>query len=140
MAILDVLKKKPAAAKTPAEKKPAKKAATKKTEETPVASVKTAVQGNRLANLVLVRPHVSEKAARLADRGTYVFDVTQNAEKISIRKAVESLYGVNVTDVRIIKIQGKPIQRGRRISRRRDLKKALVTLKKGQTIALYEGV
>jgi large subunit ribosomal protein L23 len=93
-----------------------------------------------MANLVLVRPHVSEKAARLADKGTYVFDVKLNAEKISIRKAVESLYGVNVTDVRIVNLQGKPVQRGRRISRRRDLKKALVTLKKGQTISLYEGV
>lgn len=135
MAILDVLKKKPAAKKAPA-KKTAKKA-----EEAPAASsTATAKAGNRLANLVLMRPHVSEKAARLADRGTYVFDVALNAEKVSIRKAVESLYGVNVTDVRIVNLQGKPTQRGRRISRRRDIKKALVTLKKGQTIALYEGV
>ena len=133
MAILDVLKKKPAAKKAPAKKE-------KKSDDAPIVSAKTASQGSRLANLVLVRPHVSEKAARLADRGTYVFDVASSAEKISIRKAVESLYGVNVTDVRIVNIQGKPIQRGRRLSRRRDLKKALVTLKKGQTIALYEGV
>ena len=133
MAILDVLKKKPAAKKAPAKKE-------KKSDETPTASAKAASQGNRLANLVLVRPHVSEKAARLADKGTYVFDVTPSAEKISIRKAVESLYGVNVTDVRIVNLTGKPVQRGRRFSRRRDLKKALVTLKKGQTIAMYEGV
>jgi len=134
MAILDVLKKKPAAKKAPAKKE-------KKTEETPAASTNASAKaGSRMANLVLVRPHVSEKAARLADKGTYVFDVKLNAEKISIRKAVESLYGVNVTDVRIVNLQGKPVQRGRRISRRRDLKKALVTLKKGQTISLYEGV
>jgi len=136
MAILDVLKKKPAAKKAPAKKE-------KKTEEAPAASTTSASAtkaGNRLANLVLVRPHVSEKAARLADRGTYVFDVAADAEKVSIRKAVESLYGVNVTDVRIINLSGKPVQRGRRVSRRRDLKKALVTLKKGQTIAIYEGV
>jgi large subunit ribosomal protein L23 len=135
MALLDVLKKKPAAKKAPAKK------ATKKTEEAPAASTtKSAVKGSALSNALLVRPHVSEKAARLADRGTYVFDVAPHAEKISIRKAVESLYGVSVTDVRIVNLSGKPTQRGRRVSRRRDLKKALVTLKKGQTIAMYEGV
>jgi large subunit ribosomal protein L23 len=138
MAILDVLKKKKAPAKKPVAVK--REAGRVKREDAPAASAKTAAQGSRLANLVLTRPHVSEKAARLADRGTYVFLVAPNAEKISIRKAVESLYGVNVTDVRIINIQGKPVQRGRRVSRRRDLKKALVTLKKGQTISLYEGV
>ncbi|MCK9361202.1 50S ribosomal protein L23 [Patescibacteria group bacterium] len=85
-------------------------------------------------------PHVSEKAARLADRGTYVFRVALDAEKVSIKKAVEALYGVKVEKVRIVKIGGKPVRRGKRLSFRQDMKKALVTLKKGQTIAMYEGV
>ena len=92
------------------------------------------------AFFVLRRPHVSEKAARHADSGTYVFDVPVSAEKISIKKAVESLYKVNVTGVRTIRHAGKPVYRGRRAGARQTWKKALVTLKKGQKIDLYEGV
>ncbi len=128
MAILDRFKK-----KAPA-KKPAKKAVVK--DESGVVAPKN----TRLSSAILRRPHVSEKAARLASSGTYVFDVARNAEKISIRKAVEALYGVHVEAVRIVNISGKPVRKGRRVSARQDLKKALVTLKKGETIALYEGV
>ncbi|QQR61366.1 50S ribosomal protein L23 [Candidatus Uhrbacteria bacterium] len=93
-----------------------------------------------MAIRLLTKPHVSEKAARLADTGTYVFDVPMSAEKVSIRKAVESLYNVHVEGVRIIRVAGKPMRRGKRVSFRRDVKKALVTLKKGETLSLYEGV
>lgn len=127
MAILDRFKK----------KAPAKKPAKKVVE--PESAVPT-TKSTRLSSAILRRPHVSEKAARLASTGTYVFDVARNAEKISIRKAVEALYGVHVEAVRIVNISGKPVRKGRRVSSRQDLKKALVTLKKGETIALYEGV
>jgi large subunit ribosomal protein L23 len=63
-----------------------------------------------------------------------------DAEKVSVRKAVESLYGVNVEGVRIVRLAGKPVRRGKRVTFRNDVKKALVTLKKGQTLSLYEGV
>jgi large subunit ribosomal protein L23 len=85
-------------------------------------------------------PHVSEKAARLAATGTYVFRVPMSAEKIAVRKAVESLYNVKVSSVRIVSLPGKPMRRGKRVSYRADLKKALVTLAKGQKLDLYEGV
>jgi len=135
MAILDRMKKKDAAATKPA----VKKASSKKTEaaaEKPAVSSKVDILAVRL----LSQPHVSEKAARLADKGTYVFVVPMQAEKISIRKAVESLYGVHVDGVRIVRLAGKPVRRGKRVSYRQDFKKALVTLKKGETISLYEGV
>lgn len=83
---------------------------------------------------------MSEKAARLADKGVYVFDVAMDAEKVSIKKAVEALYKVHVAKVRIIRGQGKPVFRGKRPSRRADWKKALVEVKKGERIDLYEGV
>jgi large subunit ribosomal protein L23 len=140
MPLLDrFLKKSDAPAKKPAAKKTtAKKVAAKKA----VVADKPAVAGKVDANTLrlLTKPHVSEKAARLADAGTYVFDVPMNAEKVSVRKAVESLYGVNVEAVRIIRTGGKPVRRGKRVTFRQDVKKALVTLKKGQTLSLYEGV
>lgn len=146
MAILDRFKKKPAEekadkpAKKPAAKKAPAKKAVKKEKEEATTETSQAKSGNMLSNTLLRMPHVSEKAARLADRGTYVFRVAQNAEKISVKKAVEALYGVKVDQVRIINVSGKPYGRGKRVSYRQDVKKALVTLKKGQTIALYEGV
>ena len=100
----------------------------------------TPVGGSHEANRLLLKPHVSEKAARLADRGTYVFDVPVSAEKVAIRKAIESLYKVKVAQVRTIHGAGKPVFRGRRASARKDWKKALVTLQAGQKIEIYEGV
>ena len=145
MAILDRFKKQSAesTADKPAKKPAAKKAPAKKAvkkEEATTTETSQAKSGNMLSNTLLRMPHVSEKAARLADRGTYVFRVAAHAEKISVKKAVEALYGVKVDSVRIINVSGKPYGRGKRVSYRQDVKKALVTLKKGQTIALYEGV
>jgi len=117
----------------------AKKAPAKKSENTDIQPTKAAA-GNELAQRLLRKPHVSEKAARLADRGVYVFDVALDAEKISIKKAVESLYKVKVERVRIIRGQGKPVFRGKRPSQRKNWKKALVEVKKGERIDLYEGV
>lgn len=140
MALLDKIRKPKAAAKT--EDTKAKRAPAKKTEP---AAVPTdvgakATKGNDLSSRLLRAPRVSEKAARLAEKGTYVFEVAQDAEKISIKRAVESLYGVKVVSVRIINVNGKPVKKGRRVSYRSDLKKALVTVKPGQKIDLYEGV
>ena len=104
------------------------------------ASLVKAKGGNELTFRLLRRPHVSEKAARLTEHGTYVFDVPISAEKISIKKAVEGLYNVKVMAVRTIRHAGKPVFRGRRASARSSWKKALVTLKKGDRIDLYEGV
>ena len=88
----------------------------------------------------LLKPHVSEKAARLADKGIYVFDVPVTANKVEIRKAVEAQYKVSVTDVRTIRGIGKPVLRGRIAGRRNRWKKAMVELKQGQTITLVESV
>ncbi|MFA6429298.1 MAG: 50S ribosomal protein L23 [Patescibacteria group bacterium] len=96
--------------------------------------------GNAYASLWLRRPHVSEKAAVLTEKGMYVFDVPLKAEKIAIKKAVESLYKVKVEKVRTLRGPGKVLHRGKRVGVRNDWKKAIVTLKKGQKIELYEGV
>jgi large subunit ribosomal protein L23 len=88
----------------------------------------------------LIKPHVSEKAAHLAGRGVYVFDVPLSANKLEVRKAVEALYKVNVVQVRTVRGVGKMVQRGRIAGQRNNWKKALVELKKGQTLNLVAGV
>lgn len=162
MAILDRFRKKTSDEKPKTDKKedvkPAKKAAaskaskktTKKTSK-PAAATKKEKQtgetivgnvshGESLSYRLLLKPHVSEKAARLADQGVYVFDVKLEAEKVAVKKAVEAMYNVEVEKVRMVRGIGKPLRRGRKMSRRKSWKKALVQVKKGQTIDLYEGV
>ena len=105
-----------------------------------VQEAKAPLQGSAEALRVLRRPHVSEKATRLTERGTYVFDVAVSAEKVMIKKAIESLYKVRVQSVRTVRHAGKPVRRGRRQSARAAWKKAVVTLAPGQKIEVYEGV
>lgn len=93
----------------------------------------------RYAHL-LRKPHVSEKAAVLADRGVYVFDVPVAANKTEIMKAVEAAYGVHVERVRTQRGIGKIVRRGKVSGQRNAWKKALVELRSGEKIALVEGV
>jgi large subunit ribosomal protein L23 len=88
----------------------------------------------------LISPRVSEKAALLASKGTYVFNVPIDANKLTVRKAVETIYQVKVAEVRTVRGEGKTVRRGRAEGRRNRWKKALVTLVKGQSLNLYEGV
>lgn len=89
---------------------------------------------------LLLSPKVSEKVADLAQRNVYVFNVPVTAEKVAIANAVEKLYGVKVVGVRTARGMGKPVYRGYKKGRRNQWKKAFVSVKKGQTIDLYEGV
>lgn len=131
---------KKAAVVTPSKELEAVKKQAEKQAEKSDAPLLKAQSGDVLSFRLLRRPHVSEKAAHLTEQGTYVFDVPVDAEKISIKKAVESLYKVKVVKVRSIRHAGKPVYRGRSVGARKTWKKALVTLKKGQKIDLYEGV
>lgn len=91
-----------------------------------------------MSNITLV-PRVSEKAIALAERGTYVFEVPAVANKLEVTKAVEAAFKVSVTEVNMLVAKGK-VKRFRKVlGHQRDIKKALVTIKKGQTIALFEG-
>ena len=90
-------------------------------------------------NYLVLRPKISEKAMFLADRGQYVFEVPMTTNKIEIKKAVEAEFKVSVTGVTIIITKGKEKRFRQIVGRQKDAKKAIVTLKKGQTIALFEG-
>lgn len=96
--------------------------------------------GKTLASKVLVKPLITEKATNLVEQGKYAFIVSLNTNKIEIAKAVKDIYGVEVTAVNIIRMQGKRVTRGKVKGKRNDFKKAIVSLKKGQSIELYEGV
>ncbi len=78
---------------------------------------------------ILVSPHVSEKAALLADeQNQHVFKVVSTATKSEVKQAVEGMFKVKVEKVRILNIKGKAKRFGGRIGKRSDLRKAYVTL------------
>ncbi len=89
---------------------------------------------------VIVRPIITEKSTVLRDEGQYVFEVNRRANKIEIKKAVESIYGVDVVRVNVMNMPAKFNRiRGRRPSKRRsEWKKAIVTVAPGQRIEELE--
>ena len=88
---------------------------------------------------VLLAPVVSEKSySGLADR-KYTFKVHQDAHKTQVRQAVEQLFGVKVLSVNIVKVKAKPKRRGTFSGVRPGWKKAIVQLREGQTIEIFEG-
>ncbi|HEX6924071.1 MAG TPA: 50S ribosomal protein L23 [Longimicrobiaceae bacterium] len=90
---------------------------------------------------VIVRPIVTEKSTELLDRtGKYSFVVAKEANKVEIARAVEKLFNVRVRDVRTMQYRGKERRVGRTIGRRAAWKKAVVTLREGDTIEIFEGV
>jgi large subunit ribosomal protein L23 len=90
---------------------------------------------------VIRRPLITEKSTELRDeRNIIAFEVAREANKIEIRRAVETRFDVKVADVRIANMHGKVRRQGRFIGRRPDWKKAYVRLQGDQTIEFFEGV
>ncbi|MFA5184358.1 MAG: 50S ribosomal protein L23 [Patescibacteria group bacterium] len=89
---------------------------------------------------ILLKPVITEKATRQVEKNKYSFLVAASANKISVAKAVRALYGVKPLDVNILNRRGKKVARGRIQGQRSATKIALVTLAKGETIKIYEGV
>jgi len=88
----------------------------------------------------IVSPVVSEKSYMLVQaHNQYTFRVLDEAHKVEIRQAVEELFDVTVTDVRIVKVQPKPKRRGRTAGTRGGWKKAIVELQPGDSIDIFEG-
>lgn len=83
---------------------------------------------------VIKRPIITEKTTRLKQYGIYVFEVDINATKPMIKQAVEKLFNVDVVDVKTMIMKGKLRRYGRYEGYQPDWKKAMVKLKKGQTI------
>ena len=88
---------------------------------------------------VLIAPVVSEKSYGQIAQNRYTFKVHQDAHKTQVRQAVEELFDVKVLNVAIIKVQAKPKRRGSTKGIRPGWKKAVVQLKQGDSIEIFEG-
>lgn len=87
---------------------------------------------------ILKAPHITEKAAALAEKGKYIFKVYSGANKVEIKKAIEGFYGVKVRKVNIVHMKPKKRRLGRiegwKGGLKKGFKKAIVTLKEGEKI------
>jgi len=90
-------------------------------------------------NEVLLAPVVSEKSYGMIGERKYTFKVHQDAHKTQVRQAVEELFEVKVEKVNILKVQAKPKRRGAFRGTRPGWKKAVVQLRQGETIEIFEG-
>jgi large subunit ribosomal protein L23 len=90
-------------------------------------------------NQVLLAPVVSEKSYSLIGDRKYSFRVHADAHKTQIRQAVEELFGVKVEKVNVLHVRPKPKRRGMHRGTRPGWKKALVQLREGDTIEIFEG-
>jgi large subunit ribosomal protein L23 len=91
------------------------------------------------ASQVILAPILSEKSYAATTRGSYTFRVHSDAHKTQIRQAVEELFEVKVERVNVIKVQAKPKRRGAFKGTRPGWKKAVVQLRAGDTIEIFEG-
>ncbi|WP_144719935.1 50S ribosomal protein L23 [Agrococcus jejuensis] len=80
---------------------------------------------------VILRPIVSEKSYSLIDRGSYTFEVDPRASKTEIRLAVEKIFSVKVERVNTLNRQGKTRRTKFGLGKRKDTKRAIVTLRSG---------
>ncbi len=89
---------------------------------------------------VIIRPVVSEKSYVLSAAHRYTFRVHHEAHKTQIRQAVEALFDVHVVDVRTSTVKSKPKRRGSTSGRTRAWKKAVVQVREGESIPIFQGL
>jgi large subunit ribosomal protein L23 len=92
------------------------------------------------AGQVIIRPVVSEKSYVLATAGKYTFRVHPDAHKTQIRQAVEELFDVGVLSVHTSSVPSKPKRRGFTSGRTRAWKKAVVQVREGDSIPIFQGL
>ena len=92
------------------------------------------------ASQVIIRPVVSEKSYVLATADKYTFRVHPDAHKTQIKQAVEQLFDVHVLEVRTMSVKGKPKRRGFTAGKRRSWRKAIVQVREGDTIPIFQGL
>ena len=89
---------------------------------------------------IILKPIVTEKATKLSEFNKVVFEVASTTNKIDVKSAVEKLFSVKVKAVNIINIKGKVKRFKGVLGKRKDLKKAVITLEEGNTIDISAGV
>ena len=88
----------------------------------------------------IIRPIITEKATILSEQNKTVFKVHRSANKKNIKKNIEKIFKVNVIKINIINLKSKKKLKQGRLSTKSGFKKAIVTLKKGQSIDLATGI
>ena len=89
---------------------------------------------------VIIRPVVSEKTYVLSAADRYTFRVHPDAHKTLIRQAIEALFDVHVVEVRTSSVKSKPKRRGTTSGRTRSWKKAIVQVRDGESIPVFQGL
>jgi len=91
---------------------------------------------------IILKPLISEKAVAAMNEKEpkYGFKVRLDANRTQIKDAIEEIFGVTVLGVNTMRMHGKVRRQGKYIGRRSDWKKAVVTLKEGDTIKVFEGL
>lgn len=115
-----------------------------KKEEKPKAVPKKESKRSKLVRAattrIILRPLVTEKAARMGALNTYIFHIDRRATRIQVMQAFADLYGVRPRRVNIINLRGEPARFGRLMGKQAAWKKAMITLPKGKEVQIYEGV
>lgn len=88
---------------------------------------------------VLIKPIVSEKSYALMDEGKYTFEIDPRSNKTEVKIAVEQIFGVKVVSVNTLNRQGKARRTRLGLGKRKDTKRAIVTLEAGQAIDVFSG-
>jgi len=89
---------------------------------------------------IIIKPVVTEKTMNLLADNKYTFLVDKKSNKTEIKNAIEDIFKVKVEKVSTIIVKGKPKRMGKFEGRRSDRKKAIISLKAGQKIKLFEGM
>jgi large subunit ribosomal protein L23 len=114
--------------------KPVKALQKKDARPTKKGATETLTPTGKPSPMVLVRPHITEKAAILTDENVYVFEVTEDSTKYTIRKAVRDLYKKTPEKIRIARKAPKFVMRRTGKGKKPGLKKAYVYMKKGEAL------
>ncbi len=89
---------------------------------------------------LISKPYITEKVLLMKEEGNkVVFRIRQDTNKIELKNAIESIFNVTVEGINTLNVKGKKKRLGRHEGRRSDWKKAIVTLKEGDTIEYFEG-
>ena len=87
---------------------------------------------------IIKRPIITEKSALFAEKAVYTFEVSKDANKVEIKKAIEEIFNVKVVAIRTVNVHRKPKRMSRYEGFKSAYKKAIVRLEPGQTIKAFE--
>ncbi len=120
--------------------KPIQKKVSEKPKKAKPTGKRKSKKEDNIAHNIIFEQLISEKSTILGAQNKYVFKVRKDASKFQVKEAVEGYYAVTVTSVNTIKISPKKRIHGRTIGYKKGFKKAIVTLREGDTITAAEGV